>query len=40
LEGVEDRLSIFDFSDFVCVVESVDTEVAVTVLWISVARKF
>jgi len=29
LEGAEDRLSIFDLSDPVCVVESVDIETAV-----------
>jgi UDP-N-acetylmuramoylalanine--D-glutamate ligase len=32
LEGVEDSLSIFDFGDPVCVVESVDIEVALVVL--------
>ena len=31
LEGVEDRFSIFDLGDLVCVVESVDIEAAVAI---------
>jgi UDP-N-acetylmuramoylalanine--D-glutamate ligase len=31
LEGVEDRLSVFDFGDLVCVVESVDSETSLDV---------